>query len=357
MYQQQSYARTNSWRTRTFFGDKERDVLTEWTVDRGGWWSGGWTTPRDKSEPAQSLFGGRPLPTHRLLSKWPADRRPPGVPMLVGSGDGEDVSVYGESLGAQALVGESGVAERLRRAAADLKLREGSGVRSLTLFSCGLSSLHGLPVELGSTIMSLNLSSNEIGPSLVLLPELGFLTRLVRLDLSSNRVERLTPPAQPASKTATGDGLLPALRQLCVAHNRIASLEVRSNHTSRHHPPRVQTLSQRWKLPAAANCLGRSVMRALCSQQTHTFQSERIVVRVSIISLISLSPSLSLSWRHARLCSVLRALCSVLRAPCSVLCALCSVLRAPGSVLRAVCSVLGALCSVLRAPCSVLRAP
>ena len=228
--------------------------------------------------------------------------------MLVGSGDGEDVSVYGESLGAQALVGESGVAERLRRAAADLKLREGSGVRSLTLFSCGLSSLHGLPVELGSTIMSLNLSSNEIGPSLVLLPELGLLTRLVRLDLSSNRVERLTPPAQPASKTATGDGLLPALRQLCVAHNRIASLEVRSNHTSRHHPPPVQTLSQRWKLPAAANCLGRSVMRALCSQQTHTFQSERTVVRVSIISLISLSPSLSLSWRHARLCSVLRAL-------------------------------------------------
>ena len=232
--------------------------------------------------------------------------------MLVGSGDGEDVSVYGESLGAQALVGESGVAERLRRAAADLKLREGSGVRSLTLFSCGLSSLHGLPVELGSTIMSLNLSSNEIGPSLVLLPELGLLTRLVRLDLSSNRVERLTPPAQPASKTATGDGLLPALRQLCVAHNRIASLEVRSNHTSRHHPPPVQTLSQRWKLPAAANCLGRSVMRALCSQQTHTFQSERTVVRVSIISLISLSPSLSLSWRHARLCSVLRAPCSVL---------------------------------------------
>ena len=136
----------------------------------------------------------------------------------------DEISVLGEQLDVGALDGDSDVAQQLRRAAA--RIRDGRGaVRSLTLFSCGLSSLRGLPPELGATLTNMNLSSNEIGPSFALLPELLDLARLVSLDLSSNRLQRVTPPRARAPLTAT-NGALPSLEVLCVSYNRIASLEV-----------------------------------------------------------------------------------------------------------------------------------
>ena len=136
----------------------------------------------------------------------------------------DEISVLGEQLDVGALDGDSNVAQQLRRAAA--RIRDGRGaVRSLTLFSCGLSSLRGLPPELGATLTSMNLSSNEIGPSFALLPELLDLARLVSLDLSSNRLQRVTPPRARAPLTST-NGVLPSLEVLCVSYNRIASLEV-----------------------------------------------------------------------------------------------------------------------------------
>ena len=136
----------------------------------------------------------------------------------------DSISVLGEQLGTGALDGDSSVAQQLRHAA--VRIREGHGpVRALTLFSCGLSTLRGLPPELGTTLISMNLSSNEIGPSFALLPELLDLSRLVSLDLSSNRLQRLTPPRARAPLTAV-DGTLPSLEELCVSYNRITSLEV-----------------------------------------------------------------------------------------------------------------------------------
>ena len=155
----------------------------------------------------------------------------------------DEISVLGEQLDVGALDGDSDVAQQLRRAAA--RIRDGRGtVRSLTLFSCGLSSLRGLPPELGATLTSMNLSSNEIGPSFALLPELLDLARLVSLDLSSNRLQRVTPPRARAPLTVA-NGVLPSLEVLCVSYNRIASLEVTRAESARasRRVPRVGSFS------------------------------------------------------------------------------------------------------------------
>lgn len=86
----------------------------------------------------------------------------------------------------------------------------------LTIFGCGLVSFRGLP--LSECLRYLNVSSNELGPSL-LCPELCSLSNLEELDASCNRLSKIGGGA------STSSCRLPSLKKLVVAYNRFARLK------------------------------------------------------------------------------------------------------------------------------------
>ena len=93
------------------------------------------------------------------------------------------------------------------------ELEEQDDVGKLTLFGCGLRSLHGLPPL--RQLAELVLAANELGPSLdALFPALSTCTLLTTLDLGQNALESLMTKNR-----------LPSLEILDVSSNKLRSLD------------------------------------------------------------------------------------------------------------------------------------